>query len=213
MNFIPEEIENYSEAHTTSETNVLKELNRKTYAQVLNPRMLSGHLQGTLLAMFSKMIKPKRILEIGTYTGYATQCLAQGLSDDGIIDTLEKNIELKHIIDEYFHKADLSRKIKLHVGDALQIIPSLNYKYNLVFIDADKENYSNYFDLIIDKVSPGGFIIADNVLWSGKVIQPIDEKDIDTKAIIEFNQKIQHDKRVFNLLLPVRDGLMLMQKL
>lgn len=213
MNFLPEEIENYSEAHTSPESNVLKELNRKTYAQVLNPRMLSGHLQGRLLAMLSKMIKPKRILEIGTYTGYATQCLAEGLAIDGAIDTLEKNVELKHIIDEHFAKADLTNKINLHIGNALQIIPDLNFEYDLVFIDADKENYSNYFDLIINKVSPGGFIIADNVLWSGKVLEPVDEKDIDTKAIIEFNQKIQRDKRVFNLLLPVRDGLMVMQKL
>lgn len=213
MNFLPIEIDNYSEAHTSPESSVLKELNRKTYAQVLNPRMLSGHLQGRLLAMFSKMIKPKRILEIGTYTGYATQCLAEGLSIDGAIDTLEKNIELKHIIDGYFAKADLTNKINLYIGNALQIIPNLNFEYDIVFIDADKENYSNYFDLIIEKVSPGGFIIADNVLWNGKVVEPVDGKDTDTKAIIDFNQKIQSDKRVFNLLLPVRDGLMVMQKL
>ena len=212
MDFLPEKINEYSENFSQPESEVLKQLNRETYARILNPRMLSGHLQGRLLAMFSKMIQPKRILEIGTFTGYSTICLSEGLTADGTIDTIEKNEELEEMILNYFEKAGIKQKINLHIGDATKIIKALNNKYDLVFIDADKENYSNYFDLIIDKVNTGGIIIADNVLWSGKVIEPIDEKDFETKAIVAFNKKIQEDKRVENVLVPVRDGLMVMRK-
>ena len=151
MDFLPEKINEYAEQFTQSESEVLKQLNRETYARVLNPRMLSGHLQGRLLAMFSKMIQPKRILEIGTFTGYSTICLSEGLTADGTIDTIEKNEELEEMILNYFEKAGIKQKINLHIGDATKIIKALNNKYDLVFIDADKENYSNYFDLIIDK--------------------------------------------------------------
>ncbi len=213
MHFLPKEIERYSEHHTQDETSLLKELNRKTYAQVLNPRMLSGHLQGRLLSMFCRMVRPKHILEIGTFTGYAALCLAEGLAPGGELHTIEKNPELKHIIDDFFLRSGIAQQLHLHIGDAAQIISNLNKTFDLVFIDADKENYALYYDLVIDKVRQGGIIIADNVLWSGKVLEPLQEKDFDTKAIVAFNKKIQEDNRVFNLLLPVRDGLMVMQKL
>ncbi len=213
MDFLPEKINEYAENFSEPESEVLKQLNRDTYARVLNPRMLSGHLQGRLLAMFSKMIKPKRILEIGTYTGYSTICLSEGLTAKGTIDTIEKNEEMVEMILSYLEKAGVKQKIILHIGDATRIIKLLNSTYDLVFIDADKENYSTYFDLVIDKVNTGGIIIADNVLWSGKVVEKIDEKDLETAAIVAFNKKVQQDKRVENVLLPVRDGLMVMRKI
>jgi predicted O-methyltransferase YrrM len=212
MDFLPEKINEYAENFSQPESEVLKQLNRDTYARILNPRMLSGHLQGRMLAMFSKMIQPKRILEIGTYTGYSTICMSEGLAEGGAIDTIEKNEELEEMILNYFEKAEVIQKINLHIGNAIQIIKTLNNKYDLVFIDADKENYSNYFDLIIDNVNAHGIIIADNVLWSGKVVDKIDEKDLETKAIVGFNKKVHEDKRVENVLLPVRDGLMVMRK-
>ena len=213
MDFIPEEILHYSEAHSTTESDVLKNLNRYTYANLLMPRMLSGHLQGRVLAMFSKMIKPKCILEIGTYTGYSAICLAEGLQEDGIIHSIEINEELAHIIKKFAAEAGIENKLQLHTGSALQIIPTLSETFDLVFIDADKENYCNYFDLVIDKVNAGGIIIADNVLWSGKVLTTPENKDTETKALIAFNKKIQQDKRVENVLFPVRDGLMVMRKI
>jgi caffeoyl-CoA O-methyltransferase len=213
MDFIPEEILHYSEAHTSKESDVLKNLNRYTYANQLMPRMLSGHLQGRVLAMFSKMMKPKRILEIGTYTGYSAICLAEGLQDGGIMHSIEINEELAHIIKKFAAEAGIESKLQLHIGSALEIIPAINETFDFVFIDADKENYSNYFDLVIDKVNTGGIIIADNVLWSGKVLTTPENKDIETKALIAFNKKIQEDKRVENILFPVRDGLMVMRKI
>ena len=200
----------YSEEHTTLESDLLKKINRDTHSEVTKPRMLSGHLQGRVLAMISRMINPAMILEIGTYTGYSAICLAEGLSSNGKLITLDINEELEDRFRTYFKEAGLETVIDLQVGNALQIIPTLTSIFDLVFIDADKENYSNYFDLIFDKVAVGGFILADNVLWSGKVLDT--KPDKDTRAILEFNRKIQNDERVENILLPVRDGVMLIRK-
>jgi caffeoyl-CoA O-methyltransferase len=208
MDFISEKIVEYSEAHSSPESSSLKELNRETNAKVLMPRMLSGHLQGRILSMISHMIQPKRILEIGTYTGYSAICLSEGLAEGGMLHTIDINEELKPMALNYFKQSGSDQKIKLHTGDALQIIPTLTETWDIVFIDADKKNYSAYFDLVFPRIRKGGYIIADNVLWSGKVLDDPKEMDIDTKAIAAFNQKIMFDTRVENLLLPVRDGLM-----
>ncbi|MBI2279999.1 MAG: class I SAM-dependent methyltransferase [Bacteroidetes bacterium] len=213
MNFLPEELENYIDIHCDEEPELLKKLNHETWEKVINPRMLSGHLQGRVLSMLSHMIKPLNILEIGTYTGYSAICLAEGLQKDGKIDTIDINEELESIAKKYFVKSGIENKINSWFGDAKNIIPTLNKKYDLVFIDADKINYSNYFDLVFDKINIGGYIIVDNVLWSGKVIQKIKPDDMDTKAIVAFNKKIQQDKRVQNVILPVRDGLMILRKM
>lgn len=210
MDILDKDLLRYSEEHTTFESELLKKINRDTHTEVSKPRMLSGHLQGRVLAMISRMIKPSSILEIGTYTGYSAICLAEGLSTNGKLTTLEINEELEGRVRNYFKEAGLEKVIDFRVGNALNIIPSLTSTFDLVFIDADKENYSNYFDLIIDKVAVGGFILADNVLWSGKVLDP--KPDKDTRAILEFNRKIQRDKRVENILVPVRDGVMLIRK-
>jgi predicted O-methyltransferase YrrM len=213
MEFLPEEIDNYATLHTKAENSVLAELNRYTHLNVLKPRMLSGHLQGKILETFSRMLKPQRILEIGTYTGYSAICMAQGLTNDGILHTIDVNDELEPLIKEYVEKSNLSKKIKLHIGKALEIIPQLDDTFDLVFIDADKENYANYYDLVFDKVRPGGLIIADNVLWSGKVTMPESEMDEETLGLHRYNQKVLNDARVDNTLLPVRDGLMMAIKL
>lgn len=211
MDFLPIAIEQYAQEHTSPEMKILSELSRETHAKVLRPRMLSGHLQGMFLQMISKIIQPKRILEIGTYTGYSAICLAQGLQNDGLLHTIDINDELESMIRRYIHKAQLTNKIVLHIGNALNIISSINESWDLVFIDADKENYLNYYDLIFEKVKPGGIIIADNVLWSGKVLDK-NENDSETIAIRHFNQYIHEDTRVEHLLLPVRDGLMIIRK-
>jgi predicted O-methyltransferase YrrM len=211
MEFIDEKIQQYAETFTTQENEILKQLNRDTHAKILMPRMLSGHLQGQLLSTISCMIQPEKILEIGTYTGYSAICLAKGLKSNGILYTIDINEELETFVSEYFEKANLKNKIQYHIGNAIEIIPQLNETFDLVFIDADKENYCNYFDLVIDKVKIGGFILADNVLWSGKVLE--DKKDKDTLAIHQYNQKIMLDTRVENILLPVRDGIMIARKL
>ena len=211
MDFLPEEIDNYSGIHTAPENAILDELNRETHLKVLIPRMLSGHIQGRILSMFSHMIKPKNVLEIGTYTGYSAICFAEGMQEGGKLITLDHNAELETMAKSYWEKAGISDKIELKVGEALDIIPTLDpdLRYDLVFIDADKENYSNYFDLIIDKVNPGGYIIADNVLWSGKVTNEDEVKnDLNTRSLDEYNKKIHNDSRVENVLFPVRDGLM-----
>ena len=213
MEFLPEKIEQYVRNHTQKENFVLAELNRETWAKVLIPRMLSGHLQGRALSMFSKMIKPKYILEIGTYTGYSAICLSEGLKKGGKLHTIDINEELKLMSSIYFKKAGISKNIIQHVGDALKIIPNIKDDFDLVFIDADKENYSNYFEIVIEKIPIGGFIIADNVLWSGKVVEDVNEKDQETKAIKEFNTLIQTSERVENILMPIRDGLMICQKI
>jgi len=212
MNFLPEELDNYIHLHCEEEPKLLKELNHETWEKVINPRMLSGHVQGRVLSMLSHMIKPLNILEIGTYTGYSAICLAEGLKQNGTIDTIDINEELENIAKKYFIKSGLDQQINLIHGDATIIIPTLNKKYDIVFIDADKENYCLYYDLVFDKLNTGGYIIADNVLWSGKVIQKIDLEDLDTQAILQFNKKVQEDKRVQNVLFPVRDGLMVIRK-
>jgi len=211
MDFLEEKISRYAEAHTTGESELLSKINRDTYSQVLMPRMLSGHLQGRILSTFSRMIKPERILEIGTYTGYSALCMAEGLRENGKIITIDINKELQQRIEKNFAESPYSGKIDFRIGNALEIIPALDERFDLVFIDADKENYSSYYDMVIDKVRPGGFIIADNVLWSGKVIENTDN-DPETNSIIAFNTKVHNDERVHHVLIPVRDGLMVMQK-
>ncbi len=210
MEITPHEIQQYSELHTSGEGELLNRINRHTNAEVLMPRMLSGHLQGRLLAMISRMIKPERILEIGTYTGYSALCLAEGLQEHGKIITLDINEELEERVRNYFNQSEFKNKIDFRIGNALELIPKINEVFDLVFIDADKINYSRYYDLVFDKVKTGGFILADNVLWSGKVLAPHPDKD--TQAIQEFNKKIQADPRVENVLLPVRDGIMVVRK-
>lgn len=212
MDFIPDNISLYAEAHTSAEPQLLANLNRETHQKVMIPRMLSGHLQGRALSMLSHMIKPKHILEIGTYTGYSALCLAEGLADNGQIDTIDLNEELKPIIDKYWSKSDKNLQLNFHIGNAIEIIPQLDKSYDLVFIDADKENYCNYYDLVFDKLPIGAYIIADNVLWSGNVLQANSEMKESTKAIVEFNTKVQNDNRVDNVLLPIRDGLMVLRK-
>lgn len=213
MEFLPKNIDDYACSHTQNESQILSELNRETWAKVLIPRMLSGHLQGRSLSMFSKMIRPKSILEIGTYTGYSAICLAEGLQNNGKLYTIDINEELESMSSSYFKKAGIADKVTQFVGNALEIIPTINDRFDLVFIDADKENYSNYFDIVIDKMPVGGFIIADNVLWSGKVVEKVSDNDSETKALINYNSKIHQSERVENLLLPVRDGLMICQKI
>jgi caffeoyl-CoA O-methyltransferase len=212
MDFLPAEISEYADRHTSAESEALQKLNRETNAKVAVPRMLSGHLQGRMLSMLSHMIQPKRILEIGTYTGYSAICLAEGLKEGGILHTIDVNDELEEIIRRYFKMAGAENKIQLHIGDAMQIITTLNEVFDLVFIDADKINYSNYYDMIFDKVRTGGYILADNVLWSGKVIEDESQMDADTKAIAAFNAKVQKDTNVEHVLLPVRDGVMVVRK-
>lgn len=213
MDFIAEELEDYAIEHTTEESDLLYELNRTTHLEVLQPRMLSGHLQGRMLSMISKMLRPHRILEIGTYTGYSALCMAEGLSENGKLVTIDVNYELKERIQSFFERSAYATQLDLRIGNALEIVPELDEEWDLVFIDADKHNYANYFDLVIDKVKTGGVIIADNVLWSGKVLEQPNANDVDTAALIAFNKKIQADKRVENLLLPFRDGLMIIRKL
>lgn len=212
MDFLPPEIEEYVEKYTQQENEVLKELNRYTNANVLQPRMLSGHLQGQVLAMLSKMISPEIILEIGTYTGYSAICLAQGLQEGGILFTIDINEELEEMTHKFIHKAGLQNKIKTYIGNAKAIIPKIDGPYDIVFIDADKENYSNYYDLVFDKVRTGGYIIADNVLWSGNVIKSENEMDEETKALVNYCKKVNRDTRVENVIFPIRDGLMVTRK-
>lgn len=212
MDFLDPKIEQYTLQHCEPESELLYELNRQTHLQILQPRMLSGHLQGKILSSFSKALSPNNVLEIGTYTGYSALCMAEGLKKDGIIHTIDINEELKSFTQSFLNKSKFNNQIKLHVGNALDLIPTLKLEWDLVFIDADKENYSNYFDLVIDRVRSGGWIIADNVLWSGKVLKSTDRNDHETAALKAFNQKVHQDQRVTNLLLPVRDGMMILIK-
>ena len=212
MDFLPKEIEEYVLQHSEKEPDILQELNHETWEKALIPRMLSGHLQGRVLSMLSHMIRPKTILEIGTYTGYSAICLAEGLEKKGEIHTIDINEELELIVNKYIEKSNLKDTIFNHIGNAIDIIPTLNKKFDLVFIDADKTNYSNYYDLVIDKVNTGGYIIADNVLWSGKVIHAKENLDAETIAIIDYCDKISNDNRVQNVLFPIRDGLMGVRK-
>lgn len=210
MQFINPDLLAYSEQHTTPENDLLKHINRQTHANVMMPRMLSGHMQGRILSMFSHMMKPKRILEIGTYTGYSALCLAEGLSSDGKLITIDINEELEDNVRAYFKQSAFADKIEYRIGNAVTLIPELKEKYDIVFIDADKENYNRYFDLVIDSVNLGGIILADNVLWSGKVLDA--KPDKDTRAILDFNDKVSKDSRVESVLLPVRDGIMMLRK-
>ena len=213
MDFLNAALNQYAEEHTSPETQVLQELNRDTHAHVLKPRMLSGHLQGRLLSLFSHMMRPKYVLEIGTYTGYSALCLAEGLQEGGKVYTLDINEELEERVRQYFEKAGAAHQIEYRIGNALDIIPTLNVVFDLVFIDADKINYQRYYDMVFDKVRTGGIIMADNVLWSGKVVaDTIKKGDAETHAILAFNATVQQDDRVENILLPVRDGLMIARK-
>ena len=212
MEFISESLDEYVCSHSEKEPELLKTLNRDTNMNVLRPRMLSGHFQGRVLSMISHMIQPKDILEIGTYTGYSALCLAEGMPDDGHLLTIDINEELEDLVNEYVAKSNNKDKIKCVIGDAMTIIPELKREFDLVFIDADKSNYINYYNLVFDKLRPGGYMLIDNVLWSGKVIEPIEEGDIDTKVLVELNEMIHNDERVQEVLLPIRDGLMLVRK-
>ncbi|MBO0938939.1 O-methyltransferase [Fibrella sp. HMF5335] len=213
MDFLPADLAAYADVHTTSESDTLRRLNRDTHAHVLWPRMLSGHVQGRLLAFISQMVRPRRILEIGTYTGYSALCLAEGLTPDGRLITIDKNEELETMARQYWAESPYAHQIDLRVGNAPDVIKTLTDEvFDLVFIDADKENYALYYDMIFDHVRSGGFIMADNVLWSGKVIDPTQAGDPVTQAVMAFNQKIHDDPRVENILLPVRDGIMIARK-
>ena len=207
MSFLPEKIDEYIIHHSQNEPELLKQLNKETWQKVLNPRMLSGAYQGRLLAIISKLIKPTSILEIGTYTGYSALCLAEGLTTKGKLITIDKNEELESFANKYFEKSTFKNQIEQHIGNALDIIPKLTTKFDLIFIDADKSNYTNYFNLIINKMNSGGVILSDNVLWSGKVIEHIKPNDKDTKTLIEYNKLLNTDDRLETILLPIRDGL------
>ena len=207
MHFLSEELDTYVTVHSQDEPELLVQLNKETHQKILQPRMLSGHFQGRVLSMLSKIIHPTTILEVGTYTGYATLCLAEGLAENGTIDTLDNEEELFDFQRKYFDKTIWTNKINQHLGDALDIIPTLTKKYDLVFIDADKENYINYFHLIVPMMNKGGIILSDNVLWSGKVLEEVKPNDITTKILLEYNQLLKNDPRVETVLLPIRDGL------
>jgi caffeoyl-CoA O-methyltransferase len=212
MDIVSNEIQNYAEQHTSSESDLLTELLQKTYSERSDKSMLSGFYQGRLLAMLSKMLRPRRILEIGTYMGYSALCLAEGLADDGKIITLDIQPETNEVAKEFWARTPLYSKIESYLGDALEIIPRLAETFDLVFIDADKPNYKHYYDLIFPKLRVGGIILADNVLWSGKVLDTETNNDESTVALSEFNKKIQADERVSNILFAVRDGLMVVRK-
>jgi predicted O-methyltransferase YrrM len=207
MDFLPEKIDAYVVAHSQEEPPLLRELSRETWQKVLNPRMLSGAFQGRVLSMLSKLIKPNTILEIGTYTGYSALCLAEGLTEKGVIHTIDKNEELSNIQQKYFNKSVYKDQIKQYTGNALEIISTIKEKFDLVFIDADKSNYVNYFHLIIEKMNKGGVILSDNVLWSGKVVEELDPKDQDTNVLLAYNQLLNTDDRLETVILPIRDGL------
>lgn len=210
MELLSSQLENYLDRHCDSEDDLLKHINRQTHLKVLMPRMLSGHYQGRVLGMLSKMMRPNRILEIGTFTGYATLCLAEGLTEDGVLHTIDINQELESMVRENFQKSAFNTQIKYHLGNALEIILTLDEVFDLVFIDADKKNNANYYQLVFDKVRPGGMIVVDNVLWSGKVLHGITDKD--TVEIKKFNEMVHQDARVEKLILPVRDGLFIIRK-
>ena len=205
-------IEDYIRKNSSKEPEILKDLNKETYLKVLNPRMLSGHLQGRFLSIITKLINPKKILEIGTYTGYSAICMAEGLVENGIIHTIDINEELVSIQNKYFKKSKCNNSITQHVGDARNIIKNINEEFDVVFLDADKENYIEYYELVIEKVKKGGLIIADNVLWTGKVVEPDKDDDELTQYLIDFNKMINEDDRVENIILPLRDGLNIILK-
>jgi len=207
MHFLPDNIDDYVVKHSQEEPTILQELTRETWQKVLNPRMLSGAFQGRVLSMLSKLVQPKSVLEIGTYTGYSALSIAEGLHPQGTIHTIDKNEELYSLQEKYFEKSGYKNQIRQYVGNALAIIPTIEEKFDLVFIDADKSNYIKYFHLIIDKMNAGGIILSDNVLWSGKVVEELQPKDIDTKVLLEYNSLLNTDDRLETVLLPIRDGL------
>ncbi len=207
MHFISENLENYVANHSEDEPDLLARLDKETHQKILQPRMLSGHFQGRFLSILSKIINPKNILEIGTYTGYAALCLAEGLQKNGTLDTIDINEELVSIQNKYFGLSPWANQITNYLGNAIEIIPTLNKKFDLVFIDADKENYINYFHLIVPMMNVGGIILSDNVLWSGKVLEELNPKDQSTKVLLEYNKLLKNDPRVETVLLPIRDGL------
>lgn len=212
MQFLPEELDDYIVNHSQEEPELLKELTRETYQKILQPIMLSGPYQGRVLSMISKLINPKSILEIGTFTGYSTLCLAEGLQADGEIHTIDFNEELVDFQRKYFDISEYGHQIVQHLGNALHVLPKLDKTFDLVFIDADKPNYVNYYHMIIDKLNSGGIILSDNVLWHGKVIEKIDSKDHSTKAVIEYNKLLNDDPRIETIMLPIRDGLTISRK-
>tara|TARA_R110002073_G_scaffold319700_1_gene494474 strand:- start:5836 stop:6480 length:645 start_codon:yes stop_codon:yes gene_type:complete len=214
MNFLPENIDKYVVKHSEDEPELLQQLTRETYQKILQPRMLSGHYQGRVLSMISKLVNPKKILEIGTYTGYSAICLAEGMQESGELHTIDINEELFGFQRKYFDKSGYGEQIIQHLGNALDIIPKLDQTFDLVFIDADKENYTNYFKAIIDKLNSGGIILSDNVLWSGKVLETkFKKEDTSTPALIEYNKLLKEDSRIETVLLPIRDGLTISRKL
>ena len=212
MYFLPDAIDRYVELHSEDEPQLLQELNRETHLKVLQPRMLSGGYQGRVLSMISKLVHPKNILEIGTYTGYSALCLAEGLQPNGELHTIDINEELFDFQRKYFDKSIYGKQIFQHIGNALEIIPTLDISFDLVFVDADKENYVNYFHLIVDRLPSGAVILSDNVLWSGKVVQKVAGDDISTKVLLEYNQLLKEDSRVETVILPIRDGLTITRK-
>jgi predicted O-methyltransferase YrrM len=207
MHFISQELEDYIEQHSEKEPQHLAALNKETYQKILLPRMLSGHFQGRVLSMLSKLIRPVNILEIGTYTGYSALCLCEGMQDEGQLHTIDIKEELIDFQRKHFDKSPWGKQIVQHLGEAIDIIPSLDLKFDLIFIDADKENYINYFEMIVPKMNKGGIILSDNVLWSGKVLEPLQKNDLSTKILLEYNQLLNNDQRVETVLLPIRDGL------
>ena len=212
MYFLPEALDNYVVEHSEQEPELLQQLTRETYQKILQPIMLSGPYQGRVLSMISKLVNPKSILELGTFTGYATLCLAEGLQSDGVIHTIDINEELHDFQRKYFDKSGFGEQINQYTGNALDIIPELDVMFDLVFIDADKPNYSNYFHLIIDKLNPSGIILSDNVLWHGKVVEPLNDKDVSTKAVLDYNTLLKEDNRIETVMLPIRDGLTISRK-
>ena len=207
MHFISQELEDYIEQHSEKEPQHLAALNKETYQKILLPRMLSGHFQGRVLSMLSKLIRPVNILEIGTYTGYSALCLCEGMQEEGQLHTIDIKEELIDFQRKHFDKSPWGNQIVQHLGEAIDIIPDLDLKFDLVFIDADKENYINYFEMIVPKMNKGGIILSDNVLWSGKVLEPLQKNDLSTKILLEYNQLLKNDPRVETVLLPIRDGL------
>lgn len=207
MHFISQDLEDYIEQHSQKEPELLAALNKETYQKILLPRMLSGHFQGRVLSMLSKLIRPVNILEIGTYTGYSALCLCEGMQENGLLHTIDIKEELIDFQRKYFDKSPWGNQIVQHLGEALDIIPTLDLKFDLVFIDADKENYINYFELIVPKMNKGGIILSDNVLWSGKVLEPLKNNDLSTKILVEYNKLLKNDPRVETVILPIRDGL------
>ena len=207
MHFISQDLEDYIEQHSEKEPELLAALNKETYQKILLPRMLSGHFQGRVLSLLAKLIRPVNILEIGTYTGYSALCLCEGIQENGQLHTIDIKEELVDFQRKHFDKSPWGKQIVQHLGEATAIIPNLDLKFDLVFIDADKENYLNYFELIVPKMNKGGIILSDNVLWSGKVLEPLQKKDISTKILLEYNLLLKNDPRVETVLLPIRDGL------